>query len=99
MFTGNLNISILTLQPRHNRQRNLRLISDYLNRALGIECTPNLRDDICIQGGCKISGTAARIAKNRAYHHLTLLVDVCVDRLKRALQSRLKVCFLNLGKF
>lgn len=50
----------------------------------------NQRDDLLLQpGDRKISGTAARIAHGRAYHHLTLLVKPDLPVLRRVLQSPL----------
>ncbi|KAH7728883.1 CRE-GIP-2 protein [Aphelenchoides avenae] len=85
---GNLNVSFLTTQKRHCRPRNLRLLADALNLRLGTNVVPNGRDDLILEPGeRKVSGTAARISHGRAYHHLTLLVDVDVERLKTALRS------------
>jgi lipoate-protein ligase A len=48
----------------------------------------NQRDDLLLQpGDRKISGTAARIAHGRAYHHLTLLVRPDLPLLRRVLRS------------
>lgn len=49
----------------------------------------NERDDLLLPGERKISGTAARIASGRAYHHLTLLVDTDLEALRRSLTSPL----------
>jgi lipoate-protein ligase A len=50
----------------------------------------NQRDDLLLQpGDRKISGTAARIAHGRAYHHLTLLIKPDLSVLRRVLQSPL----------
>lgn len=87
-LSGNLNVSFLTTQKRHCRPRNLRLLADALNLRLGTNVVPNGRDDLTLEPGeRKVSGTAARISHGRAYHHLTLLVDVDVERLKTALRS------------
>uniref|UniRef100_A0A0N5BRX8 BPL/LPL catalytic domain-containing protein n=1 Tax=Strongyloides papillosus TaxID=174720 RepID=A0A0N5BRX8_STREA len=85
---GNLNISILTEHSRHCRPKNLTLLSSILNEKYKTNIRPNKRDDmILMPGEKKISGTAARISKGRAYHHLTLLVDVNLTILKNALKS------------
>uniref|UniRef100_A0A0N4ZYK4 BPL/LPL catalytic domain-containing protein n=1 Tax=Parastrongyloides trichosuri TaxID=131310 RepID=A0A0N4ZYK4_PARTI len=85
---GNLNISILTEHSRHCRPKNLSMLSEILNKKYGTNIVPNSRDDmILMPGERKISGTAARISKGRAYHHLTLLVDVNLSILKEALKS------------
>uniref|UniRef100_A0A915CPE7 BPL/LPL catalytic domain-containing protein n=1 Tax=Ditylenchus dipsaci TaxID=166011 RepID=A0A915CPE7_9BILA len=89
---GNLNVSFLTTQRKHNRSKNLDFLSQCLNKGLGISSVvPNERDDLILQpSGCKVSGTAARISKGRAYHHLTVLVQVALDALKASLHSSLK---------
>ncbi|VDM28190.1 unnamed protein product [Toxocara canis] len=57
---------------------------------LEIQVVPNTRDDLLLQPGeRKISGTAARIAHSRAYHHMTLLVDTDLAVLKKSLKSPL----------
>uniref|UniRef100_A0A914R1Z1 BPL/LPL catalytic domain-containing protein n=1 Tax=Parascaris equorum TaxID=6256 RepID=A0A914R1Z1_PAREQ len=43
----------------------------------GAQVIPNKRDDLWLQPGeRKVSGTAARIANGRAYHHMTLLMGL-----------------------
>ncbi|KAM3727847.1 Lipoyltransferase 1 [Dirofilaria immitis] len=85
---GNLNISILTSHRRHNRKRNLHMIAEALSQEFHIKVEPNDRDDLWLQPGRrKISGTAARFVRQKAYHHLTLLVNVDIATLKRSLSS------------
>ncbi|KHN82616.1 Lipoyltransferase 1, mitochondrial [Toxocara canis] len=87
---GNVNISILTEQKNHHRAQNLKFIAGALNQAYNINVVPNTRDDLLLQPGeRKISGTAARIAHSRAYHHMTLLVDTDLAVLKKSLKSPL----------
>lgn len=58
---------------------------------------PNDRDDLWLQPGRrKISGSAARIIRQVAYHHLTLLVNVDIDILRRSLSSAFSVSLLIL---
>ncbi|TKR87708.1 hypothetical protein L596_012065 [Steinernema carpocapsae] len=85
---GNLNISLLTTHKNHCRPRNLRKFAEALNRHFGVNIVPNERDDMILQpGDRKISGTAARISRGRAYHHFTLLVDADLPFLKKTLKS------------
>ncbi|KAK0414103.1 hypothetical protein QR680_007149 [Steinernema hermaphroditum] len=85
---GNLNVSLLTSQKQHCRPRNLRRFAESLNRHFGVKIVPNERDDMILQpGDRKISGTAARKAHGRAYHHFTMLVDVDLPFLKKTLKS------------
>ncbi|KAL3120825.1 hypothetical protein niasHT_008117 [Heterodera trifolii] len=93
---GNLNISLMTTHERHSRKKNLQIVADFLNAELFGGCasataprlSANERDDLLIEpSGAKVSGTAARIARGRAYHHFTLLVDVDIGTVRRALKS------------
>ncbi|VDK78868.1 unnamed protein product [Litomosoides sigmodontis] len=85
---GNLNISILTSHQRHERKRNLCMIAEALSQEFNIKVEPNNRNDLWLQPGQrKISGTAARIVRQVAYHHLTLLVNADIAILKRSLSS------------
>ncbi|MFH4973947.1 hypothetical protein AB6A40_000656 [Gnathostoma spinigerum] len=88
---GNLNISILTEHSRHCRIRNLEMISSAVNEAYNVQVSSNSRQDLNLQpGDRKISGTAARISREMAYHHMTLLVSVDLSVLKTALKSPFK---------
>ncbi|CAI2309246.1 unnamed protein product [Caenorhabditis sp. 36 PRJEB53466] len=85
---GNLNISLLTTHAQHCRPKNLKFISDALNSRFSVNIVPNKRDDMELQpGNRKCSGTAARIARGQAYHHLTLLVDANLSILSNSLSS------------
>lgn len=85
---GNLNISLLTTHAQHCRPKNLKFISDALNSQFSVNIVPNSRDDMELQpGNRKCSGTAARIARGQAYHHLTLLIDADLETLKKSLKS------------
>ncbi|CAB3410640.1 unnamed protein product [Caenorhabditis bovis] len=88
---GNLNISLLTTHAQHCRPKNLKFISEALNDTFSLSIVPNKRDDMELQpGNRKCSGTAARIARGHAYHHLTLLVDADLSVLSAALNSPLR---------
>uniref|UniRef100_A0AC34QN83 BPL/LPL catalytic domain-containing protein n=1 Tax=Panagrolaimus sp. JU765 TaxID=591449 RepID=A0AC34QN83_9BILA len=87
---GNLNVSILTSQKDHCRPRNLQWIATTLNETFRTEVIATKRDDLIFPDERKISGTAARIARNRAYHHLTLLIDEDLTLLRKSLQSPFK---------
>uniref|UniRef100_A0A8R1DF75 BPL/LPL catalytic domain-containing protein n=1 Tax=Caenorhabditis japonica TaxID=281687 RepID=A0A8R1DF75_CAEJA len=63
-------------------------ISDALNSQYSLNIIPNKRDDMELQpGNRKCSGTAARIARGQAYHHLTLLIDANLSILSNSLKS------------
>jgi len=71
---GNINLSFITNKQKYNRRKNLELICAGLKN-IGLDPVINERDDILLNGN-KISGTAAKISRNKAYHHCTILVDV-----------------------
>uniref|UniRef100_A0A8R1V2D9 BPL/LPL catalytic domain-containing protein n=1 Tax=Pristionchus pacificus TaxID=54126 RepID=A0A8R1V2D9_PRIPA len=88
---GNLNISLLTSQKAHCRKRNLEMIARAINGRFAVKVVPTSRDDLEMQPGSrKCSGTAARIVRGRAYHHMTMLVDVDLARLSGILRSDLQ---------
>ena len=84
---GNINLSFLTSKADYNRSKNLNLICDALKDALDVDVSVNKRDDIVLDGEKKISGTAAKIGRNTAYHHCTLLVNVDTTNLHKALNN------------
>ena len=55
----------------------------------------NSRDDIVLDEDLKISGTAAKLGKDAAYHHCTVLVDVNECVLHDALSSKAVSIFLK----
>lgn len=88
---GNINFSFITHRQDYNRQYNLNIINDCLNKSyshLNLKC--NSRDDI-MQDGCKVSGSAARMTRIKAYHHCTLLVNSDKQHLRSSLRSPFKV--------
>ena len=86
---GNCNISILTTKSDYNRRRNLEEICEALRDSFSISCQVNNKLDI-LYDGFKVSGTASRIARDKAYHHFTLLFSSDTHLLKQSLQSPLK---------
>nr|CDJ82370.1 Biotin lipoate A B protein ligase domain containing protein [Haemonchus contortus] len=90
---GNLNISILTTTKSHCRRRNLASISKALNARFAVDIVPTKRDDMELQPGSrKCSGTAARITREKSYHHLTLLIEADLMLLSAALKSPFRDC-------
>jgi lipoate---protein ligase len=57
---------------------------------LGIPVEIGKRNDLWLEGKCKISGTASHVAKNRELHHGTLLYDTNLEMLEKALSSNQK---------
>lgn len=85
---GNLNLTFFTPRERYNRKYNLNIITNALFRQWGLKSVINERDDILINGDCKISGTAAKLGKPNAYHHCTLLVNVNKANLSSILERK-----------
>jgi lipoyltransferase 1 len=94
---GNLNISFITNKNRYDRKFNLNLIKKSLEKChfenLEFEISP--RHDIFVKlrnsedsTSYKISGSAARLSQNFAYHHCTLLFNANIDKM-RLLKSNL----------
>lgn len=83
---GNLNVSFMTSKARHNRKANLGLLCDVVKDALGVNLEVNSRDDVML-GTKKVSGTAAKLGRDAAYHHCTLLLSVDTSNLHSALNS------------
>ncbi|CAF0898006.1 unnamed protein product [Brachionus calyciflorus] len=87
---GNLNISFITDRQRYDRQYNLTIIKNSLERLnfnnVSFEITP--RHDIFVKNhnsvdeSFKISGSAARLASKFSYHHCTLLFDANLENMK-----------------
>lgn len=83
---GNTNYSIHL--PRHSFDRSVTAqIILRAVRSLGVNAHVNDRNDICIEDK-KISGSAYKIVKNRAYHHGTMLISTQLETLGELLRSR-----------
>ncbi|XP_043217473.1 lipoyltransferase 1, mitochondrial-like [Amphibalanus amphitrite] len=86
---GNLNLTFFSAREQYDRSANLHLVADALRQGWGFDITVNERDDILLDGAFKVSGTAAKLTRNTAYHHLTLMVNVDTDSLHRSLERPL----------
>lgn len=84
---GNLNCTFFTTRDRYNRKENLEVICQALQEDFGIQAHVNHRDDIIIGQDFKVSGTAAKLGRQSAYHHCTLLVRTNKQQMKLALQG------------
>lgn len=84
---GNLNLSFLTSKARYDRAANLRLLCRVVKDGLGMELEVNDRDDVML-GTRKVSGTAAKLGRESAYHHCTLLLGVDTSHLHSCLTSQ-----------
>lgn len=89
---GNLNYSFVVRGKSKSIDfhRHTKPIIDALAK-LGLRCELNERNDI-IARGKKISGNAQLIKKDRVLHHGTLMVDVDIDKMTKALNvNELKI--------
>jgi len=85
---GNLNCTFFTKRSGYERRRNLDLVCSALRRNTALDVSVNEREDIVLDGAHKISGTAAKLGKDNAYHHCTVLVDVNEVALHESLDSK-----------
>jgi len=85
---GNLNCTFFTRRSRYDRKRNLNIICNAIREATALNVAVNSREDIVLDEKHKISGTAAKLGKDSAYHHCTVLVDVNECVLHDALSSK-----------
>ena len=85
---GNLNCTFFTRRSRYDRRRNLEIICSAIRRSTDLNVSVNKREDIVLNNEHKISGTAAKLGKDTAYHHCTVLVNVNECVLHDALDSK-----------
>ena len=86
---GNLNITFMTSRSRYDRRRNLECIAKALSDRWNLDVELSARDDLVVDGIFKISGSAAKLGKYSSYHHCTLLCNVDVDMLNKAIASKM----------
>ncbi|XP_053310376.1 lipoyltransferase 1, mitochondrial [Spea bombifrons] len=85
---GNINLTFFTSRKKYDRMKNLQLVIRALKTLqprLDVQATN--RYDILLDGKYKISGTAAKLGRNVAYHHCTLLCNANRTLLSSVLQS------------
>ena len=88
---GNLNCTFFTRRSKYDRRRNLNIICNAIGNVTDLNVAVNDREDIVLGHlgrDLKISGTAAKLGKDSAYHHCTVLVDVNECVLHDALHSK-----------
>jgi len=88
---GNLNCTFFTRRSKYDRRRNLDIICNAIGNVTNLDVSVNDREDIVLGHlgrDLKISGTAAKLGKDSAYHHCTVLVDVNECVLHDALHSK-----------
>ena len=86
---GNLNVTFMTSRSRYNRKGNLECIAKALSDRWNLDVDLSPRDDLLVDGTFKISGSAAKLGKYLGYHHCTLLCDVNLDELNKAIIPRM----------
>merc|ERR1719402_1358892 len=88
---GNINCSFFTSRADYKRLRNLQLICAALEKSVRVDVSVNDRDDIVLDNEHKISGTAAKLGRETAYHHCTVLVNVDTTSLHEALNHAIDI--------
>lgn len=86
---GNLNMCFMAPRKEHDPCFNAKLVANTLRDDFGIAATVSNRGDIHVDG-LKVSGSAYRLSRDRAYHHATLLVRSDLPRLRKLLSSPLR---------
>ena len=66
----------------------MEIICSAIRRSTDLNVSVNKREDIVLNDLHKISGTAAKLGKDTAYHHCTVLVNVNECVLHDALDSK-----------
>jgi lipoate-protein ligase A len=76
---GNTNFTFMTSLDQYDQEENFRIIIEALAK-FGITAERSGRNDILVDGR-KVSGSAFKRAKDRAFHHGTLLIGADLGRL------------------
>jgi lipoate-protein ligase A len=80
---GNLNYTIISPKEKHDVKSNLELVCSVVNK-IGFKIYPNERNDIVVEHKgftYKVSGSAFREKKDRAFQHGTLLINADTTKL------------------
>ncbi|MFT5951182.1 MAG: lipoate-protein ligase A [Francisella sp.] len=80
---GNLNYTIISPKEKHDVKSNLELVCSVVNK-IGFKIYPNERNDIVVDHKgftYKVSGSAFREKKDRAFQHGTLLINADTTKL------------------
>lgn len=84
---GNINMSFLSSKENYNRKNNLQFISSCLLEKFKVKTVISPREDLVLESGEKVSGTASKLASKNSYHHCTLVVNVNLDRMRSAIRK------------
>ena len=84
--SGNLNYAFI--HDSTDAPLSARFLEPVINvlKSLGVSAEIGKRKDLWLNG-CKISGTASHVSRNRELHHGTLLYDANLEVLQRALTA------------
>lgn len=83
---GNLNVGFVVARGTFEKQNQLKLLVDVL-RDFRVPAETNERGDILVCGR-KVSGNAMCYRADRVLHHLTMLVNADLNRLRNAITPR-----------
>ena len=86
---GNVNMTIFSHKDQYNRRENLNFIVEFFREIYKINLEINKKDDIIFESQFKVSGSAAKVGLNTAYHHFTLLCNSDVNSLTEVLKNSL----------
>lgn len=86
---GNVNYSVMMPKDVFGRRWAADLVCSAL-QPVNAELFVNERNDILL-GDCKVSGSAYRIVRERAYHHGTMLLSTDLDKLGNVLRSPVEI--------
>ena len=89
---GNTNFTFMTSKKSYNKESNSKIIIDSLKH-FGLSASTSGRNDIVVQtneGDKKISGSAFKETKDRAFHHGTLLINANLSKLAEYLNPNVK---------
>jgi len=89
---GNTNFTFMSSKKSYDKSINNKIITNAL-KAFDVDAYPSGRNDILIddkEGAKKISGSAFKEAKDRSFHHGTLLIDANLSKLGNYLNPHKK---------
>ena len=89
---GNTNFTFLSNKANFNKSVNNQIITNAIN-SFGLHSFASGRNDLLVQtneGEKKISGSAFKETKNRAFHHGTLLIHADINKLEQYLNPNKK---------
>ena len=95
---GNACWSFIVSQSTFDRRKNAGLVAQALSNIGVTDCVVNDRHDIVKREknvDYKVSGSAFRVSKGRAYHHATMLLNSDLDHVSRYLHSPIEGNFLS----